>query len=563
MDPQRGVGHGIKNTFEIVGEKQVVDGVDLKTPPSGFRFGRLFPGLKPFRPTDASLALLGDAMSGAGVAEPRPQPGEPASPIPAGYTYFGQFVDHDITLDQSADLDDADLKLSDDQLTQARSPSLDLDSLYGDPLLGLQPPLTGDGARFAIGLTLPVTTLNVPEDDPVRLSHPNDLPRDAAGVAQIGDKRNDENLIVAQLHLAFLKFHNKVVDVLEARGDTAPENLLEAARAIVVRHYQWLVLNDFVRRFTDETVFQDVLGVADLGDATTLAPRPLAFGVTGFETPPMPLEFSVAAYRFGHSMVRDVYSWNRFFPNPGLGLPPGTLQLLFAFTELSGGLGHPDRVPPSPANGLPALPSNWIADWRRLFDFAEVPEVGANPEGVPLNMARSIDARLAGGLFTVPGVGNLAAKNLIRGAQRGLPSAQDLLKAFAAAQHHAGLVGEDRPGAFRAMTPEEIADLPPEARKAVREAEFDLKSPLWFYILKEAEHAGRQRLGPLGSRIVIETFLGLIRTSKASILNADHDAPGVLRLWSPAEDSDLRVGEAPITTLAHLLAFVGDVNPLG
>ena len=143
----------------------------------------------------------------------------------------------------------------------------------------------------------------------------------------IGDPRNDENLIVAQTHLAFLKFHNRVMDTLpQGAGNSGDEDRpFGRARRTVRWHYQWLVLNDFLPRVLDRAVLNDIRNNGRRFYDFDAAP----FGGRPF----MPLEFSVAAYRLGHSMVRETYDYNRTFN--GLGPPAlsdATLGLLFAFT---------------------------------------------------------------------------------------------------------------------------------------------------------------------------------------------------------------------------------------
>lgn len=538
--------HGKKTTFEIAGEGQVVNEKALEPPAQGFRFGRIFHGIPPFRPFDASLRALGSTITAKGES--------PDGPIPAGYTYFGQFVDHDITLDTTAGKPEDAAPLVDDfaadAIRQGRSPSLDLDSLYGAP--GKQAELLDvDGARLRLGTTSPAQGV------PAMAGF--DVPRVAEGErkgeAIIGDDRNDENLIVQQMHVVFLRFHNKVVGELDAGAD-GPPVLLAAARQLVTRHYQWIVLNDFVARLADPGVFAEVVRAGHDG-GVRLAPR--VFKVTGPQTPPMPLEFSAAAFRLGHSMVRDTYSWNRIFRK-------GTaFKLFFVFSHLSGGIGRTGSDDPDKSFGtlFATFPSNWIADWRRMVPLEQVPGFPAFVRGenegageIPLNMAKAIDTRMAEELGRLPFKGgNLAGRNLIRGARNGLPSGQDLADAVVAA-------GDPR---AVALTPEEICrGLPPEALRVVREHEFDVKTPLWYYVLKEAEiRAGGLHLGPLGSRILVETFVALIRASRTSIFNADHATPGLLRMFDPARDSTLRVGGAPLTSLAHLIAYVGDANPLG
>ncbi len=152
------------------------------------------------------------------------------------------------------------------------------------------------GPKLLIGKTVSVA----PGD--VTITPRNDLPRSPEGFALIGDHRNDENLLVAQTHLAMLKFHNKVCDQLAAAGKPAGEIFIEA-RQIVTWHYQWMVLHDFVERITEKGIVAKILEQGR---------RFYRFK----KIPYMPVEFSAAAYRLGHSMVREVYSHNRIF-TPG------------------------------------------------------------------------------------------------------------------------------------------------------------------------------------------------------------------------------------------------------
>jgi hypothetical protein len=473
-------------------------------------FGKMFPDLTPFRPPDPALTTLGAAM--------KETPSEGNSNIPAGFTYLGQFIDHDLTSDPTVGfpfINDVDA------LHDARTPAFDLDSLYGlgpvrQPEL-YDPAFAPGQARMAIGSTSPVQVppgVNLP---PLPPSMPNDLPRNADKTAIIGDPRNDENLIVAQTHLAFLKFHNAVIETLPQNADAFQE-----ARRLVTWHYQWIVLNDYLPRIADNTV------VAEVREG---GPQFFKFDGEPYGGEPfMPVEFSVAAYRLGHSLVRDGYNYNRAF---NFGGPPAftgaTLSLLFAFTG-KGGL--PSTIPGVVNSGIP---SNWVIDWRRFHEVE-------GPNSPLLNFTRAIDTQIAVTLFNLPIPGVVAAspnqlpvRNLLRGSRVGLPSAQDVAKVMG----------------VPTLSPVQLTS-GPEA-PAVTAGGFDQSTPLWYYILKEAEvTGGGQHLGPLGSRIVAEVFFGLMLGDRNSFLRRRPE-------WKPT----LPAAQPGTFTMADLLRFVNDIDPIG
>lgn len=480
-------------------------------------FGRMFPTLPPLVASDAALEKLAVAMKDANGNEPA---GDNLK-IPAGFTYLGQFIDHDITLDLTSLSEKQEDPL---QIENFRTPGLDLDCLYG---LGpnAQPALferqTGSfspGPKFLIGTAGASKGLNN-ADIPAL---PNDLQRSRQGYAVIGDHRNDENLVVAQTHLAMLKFHNVVVDRLEKQGVALGERF-ERAREQVRWHYQWLVLNDFVARLVEPGVLNDVRTNGRL--------------FYRFKTRPyMPVEFSVAAYRLGHSMVREVYDYNSVFRAGGL--TAATLELLFSFTGLSGQLVG-DTAPRGSPLPQPTLPSNWVIDWRRFFDFGVPP--GSLPGALP-NHSRKLDPFIVASLHTLPGIppgreANLAFRNLRRGVMVGLPSGQSI----------AAFMKKKKPS-ITALTPAQISTGPDgQVAKALG---FDQQTPLWYYILKEAQVLGNgERLGPVGSRIVAEVFVGLVQGDKQSFMNQ----PG----WKPGLPSAAK-GDF---TMTDLLRFTADISP--
>ncbi|HYP23688.1 MAG TPA: heme peroxidase, partial [Actinomycetota bacterium] len=179
------------------------------------RFGRMFRNLPSFLPPDEALKAVADTMVEPAQAAPTdgwaPSGGDRDSGIPAGYTYLGQFVDHDITFDPVSSLQRQN---DPDALHDFRTPRFDLDSLYGggpnnSPYM-YDPDVDGGRTTLLLGRN------EVGEEDlPRNVLGPDSL-GEPRGRALIGDPRNDENVIVSQLHLTFVKFHNAVVERVRA-----------------------------------------------------------------------------------------------------------------------------------------------------------------------------------------------------------------------------------------------------------------------------------------------------------------------------------------------------------
>jgi heme peroxidase len=501
---------------------------------SPFKFGRLFDKaeIKPEQRQGIAdcLVALGKCMS-----DPRECGGAAAAPsfseIPAGYTYLGQFIAHEITSDRTEGLPLE--ALIPDNL---RSPTFDLDSLYGD---GPNAP-AGEGdlyeranrARLRVGPTEATTA-------GLNKSFDNDLPRaEATGRALIGDPRNDQNLPVAQTHVALIRFHNRVVADLEdgyrRRLEPLPpaDKLFEAAREQVVKHFQWIVLYDYL----EEVVDADVLKAVRAGDL-----RLKRLKVGDGEGPFMPLEFSAAAFRIGHSMVRPNYQWNAL-QSDELGFGPATLGQLFAQTHFSNRSG-----------ALRRLPSDWVIDWRRFYDFREVGEQLGYGKNLPEpNMAGQIDTvfdlhleRIAG--FDHQGLLNekrlITVRNLLRGLAFSLPCGEEVAR----------LLEEDALKYEELMKYGELTNGP--HAPLLDAAPIKGQTPLWFYVLKEARERGTAgRLGRVGSRIVAETLYGLVRHSEHSILK-DTD-------WRPAVYGRKVAGGVEFK-MVDLLHAAGVVDPIG
>jgi hypothetical protein len=459
------------------------------------RFGRMFRTLPPFEPDDAELDRLAQLMLEGNQLPGGWQPGEPQdldnASIPAGFTYLGQFVDHDITFDPASSLERQN---DPDALENFRTPRYDLDSLYGrgvnnDPFLYDQ----ASRAKLLIGAN--------ENGEP-------DLPRNAQGRALIGDPRNDENILVSQLHLLFLRFHNAVVDHVQSETGLEGEDLFLEAQRVVRWHYQWIVVHDFVRRVVGDDVLDDILTsepYLTTGPQPEIRRRTVRLRFYRWQRQPfMPVEFSVAAYRFGHSMIRPNY----FFANP-----PVPERPIFTADPNAGELDD--------LRGFRPLPRLWTVQWDFLF------EVG---DGTRLQSSRKIDARLAPPLQTLPGLtpAALALRNLRRGKALRLPSGQHVARAMC----------------IEPMTADELelGDLA---------SAFGGHSPLWFYILQEAGRLmNGERLGPVGARIVAEVLLGLLKGDHLSYIS-------VLPCWTP----ELPRADDSTFTMADLINFVDSSAP--
>lgn len=437
---------------------------------SGDKFGYLFNprlGARSRIPyTETNKKLLEDLgknmLEAATVADPTA-----FGKIDAGYTYFGQFIDHDLTLDVDSKLDFAqDAR----KLTNYRTPNFDLDSLYGDgPAVDafLYDPQT---LKFLLGQNL--------DADPAIGASNFDLPRSSAGIAIIGDPRNDENLFVAQFHVGMLKFHNAVMDALQAENPTrSHQEIFEMAQVEVRRHYQWCVIHDFLRTMVGKPLLNDVL---------TKGPK--IFSPQRYKHFFMPVEFSVGAYRFGHSMVRDRYRFNQVFDN-------SEFFWAFAFTRT-------------------VVPDNWVINWPSLFSV---------DGGQPASKARKIDTRVALGMGQLPGApfgslfATLSSRNLVRSMALQVVTGQAAAKAMG----ETPLTEEQlKKSPYANPTPEQMAHHIQTLQLLQQHDGLLLKqTPLWYYILKEAEvrHGGNQ-LGPVGGRIVAEVFYRLLQQSPSSFL---------------------------------------------
>ncbi|WMJ09386.1 heme peroxidase family protein [Nitrosomonas sp. sh817] len=481
------------------------------------KFGRMFPSLPPFATDNKqikdALKELGkkggimDAMESMDVmanpnlardliVNPALNTNNPNNPnLSAGMTFLGQFLDHDITFDPTSSLE----RQSDPESIQNfRTPLFELDSMYGSgpgasPHLYDQSP-AGEGIKFYLE-EIPGSGA-VSADGSTRF----DLPRNNQGTALLGDPRNDENLIVSQLHLAMLRFHNAVVDYVKAEfGLSNPDEVFAEAQRLVRWHYQWIIVHEFLEKTVGKPLVDDILNNGRKFYKWRNQPY-------------IPVEFSAAAYRFGHSQVRPSYRSN-FGPTPS-DVNSHVFKLIFND-------GLPDGPDPDDLRGGKRAPSRFI-DWQTFFDFGDG---NVRPN-------KKIDTKLSTVLFDLPGVRgefqSLAQLNLLRGLTFSLPSGQSVAKAMN----------------LPVLDATDLADLV--------DLKLHLRTPLWFYILREAEvKQNGERLGPVGGRIVAEVFIGLLQGDSMSYLKQDPE-------WTPTLPSAV----ADNFKMTDLLKFAGVVARL-
>jgi Animal haem peroxidase len=417
----------------------------------------------------------------------------------AGTTFMGQFMDHDMTFDLTSRLGEpTDPRDS----TNIRTPAFDLDSVYGGGPSGdrelYECMERGHAPKFKIeygGLF-------------------EDLPRSKDGTAIIADPRNDENLIIAGLHAAFLLFHNKAVDLIEESDHRAsPDEVFRQARQLTTWHYQWMILHEFLPLFVGQKLVNHILSQG----------RRFYRPQEAF----MPVEFQGAVYRFGHSMVRPSYRANLAGDNG---------NAFFGMIFEPAGEGQADPVD---LRGGARAPRRFIG-WQTFFDFGPsfTDPSSTNPA---IRSNKQIDTKLSTPLFNLPrgtipapdGPTSLPQRNLLRHVTWLLPSGQSIARAMN----------------VEALSPADLSEL----KDLDQQLHLDESTPLWYYVLKEAEVVEHgQQLGPVGGRIVGEVILGLLQLDRHSFLSVN-------RRWQPT----LPTASGQVTgefRMIDFLAFAG-VDP--
>ena len=484
------------------------------------RFGRLFPDLPPFftTVTDELTAAMTEIGKPGGLLDANDDLSKgPALLITdltlsannrnnpthtAGTTFMGQFMDHDMTFDLSSRLG---VPTEPGASANSRTPALDLDSVYGDGPHGPDAVFfVAERGRRGRAAKFKVESGGLFED----------VPRDVNSKAIISDPRNDENVLIGGLQVAFFKFHNNVVDFLEGNGHGQDhDEIFRQARRLTTWHYQWMIVHEFLPLFIGHDMVEDIIRSGR------------AFYRPKFAQ--IPVEFQGAAYRFGHSMVRPSYRANLAGDNgqPFFGM---------IFDPVAEG-----QTDPVDLRGGARARRRFVG-WQTFFNFGSISRpTGAGTLGEDVKPNKRIDTKISTPLFNLP-LGaivsgqppvSLPERNLLRQITWGLPSGQKIAEAMG----------------VPSLTPDHFEELKPF------KLNLEASTPLWYYILREAEvMADGLHLGPVGGRIVGEVILGLLQLDRDSYLSS----PG----WRPTLPTTSQTPAGDFRMI-DLLTFAG-VDPV-
>lgn len=417
-------------------------------------FGRLFSDLKPLTALPEDLRILANLMR-----DQNPRLPAADSRLYAGLTYLGQFIDHDITREKRTQLVNPSI-VNVNNLVNERTSWFDLDSCFGE-----NNEFLNQEGKFDIIIN------SLGEED---------LPRKPDSIANIGDPRNEENVIIAQLHLLFLKFYNKIFDDVKLKNpQMLLPQLITESKKIFLWHYQIIVITQFLKDITGKyysRLFDPITNEPIIHQSIkNLGAR-------------IPIEFSGAVYRFGHSIVRDGYYLNEQF------------DLFPLFDPVV-----PDLV------GFRPMPTNQKIDWSMFFPM---------PYTKGFQEWEAFDPFIVNSLFQLPvqvagGEPILPLRTMIRGANvYGLPSGQDLARAMGIIEDEILAVSKGN------LVFQSLNGIAPQPDLDLLNAKFGESTPLFYYILMEAWiYGGGQSLGPLGSAIVGGVILHLMILNQDSYLN--------------------------------------------
>lgn len=486
-----------------------------------FRRRLLFPELAEcpvgmIGPNGGSVERTQEALAAIAARMLVPRDPDDLSDNPAAFTYFGQFVFHDIVFSRVFGMPSRDGGRN--PALNAETASLDLSGLYGrgptvDPhLYDCASDTDVSPCRFPIGLPK-VADLSAEHPVDTQTDRARDLPRidTASGFVLvcgrrtprrplIADPRNDDNVILSQLQCTLMQAHNRLVDVLIGRRALPPHAAFERARAYMTSVYRRVIVDDFMRRFLDPLVWRHFFGGEGGKGAGVAGLKPLA---------DLPMEFSFAASRFAHGMVRAGYRLNDTFEET-----LGSLREILHFSSQR-------------AHGEVPIRANWAVDWSRFAG-----------EGERVEKARRISPFLTYEMTAVNHATDLdrtprpiAFMDLWRCYHLGIASGQSVAAAVARALSALNgtavpvLAGDDM------LPTRACCDRNPYHARLLAQVlrehpQFLTQTPLFYYVLQEASALGDDgnRLGPVGSYIVGATVAAALhKAAESGLPPGSHD----------------------------------------
>lgn len=472
---------------------------------------------EPFYPSEVDIDNLAYSMSGYSAFLRKRITNfdkDYASDLPAGYTYLGQFIAHDISFDSNSDRFESSHHPWNQKITplekikNKHTPYFDLETIYGHTNPEEGEPSTQELLKPGSNTLLRLGETGIIGTDlkSTSRSYPNDLPRKEGSVeANIVDMRNDENLLIAQTQVAFIKFHNAVVRELLRQGNLDNTDTFEKARRIVIRCYQRIVLDDYLPRIVPEKILKEIT-TKTLEGSDELHYKPSADNMF------LPFEFTGAAFRFGHSIIRGSYNLNKLHKTDSV-----SLDRLMLFT----GRG---KMNSNILTTRLKLPSSWIINWYLFYDIAE-------NRTSRFNLAAKINSEISQRLQMLVPSASAVTGNPLRERMNSI-SALDIFRCRALTLSSGQKIAErlgvkkiDKAEMGYILSTKKIDGISrEESRQLMEQLEivFSEKTPLWFYILAEAEIQTRgKQLGEVGGRIVAEVILRLIYESPLSVLKPD------------------------------------------
>ena len=425
-----------------------------------------------------------------------------------GYTYFGQFLGHDLSHDTTP-LEGP--YLAPDQTPNYRTPVFDLDHVYGGG--PEKAPFLYEGEEgaetFKIGTTTPQ-------------GYRRDLPikQGTILIGDLHDPRNLDNLILRQLHVVFLKFHNEAIKQLGSDPPTVigidnlgSGTLFERAQRLVRWHYQWIIRHDFLTRILHNDVWNH--------QERRISSRP-----NPEKNYAVPIEFSLAAFRFGHSMVRNAYRLNCRQKRVVIG------QLMALGQQAS------------------PIPDDYLIEWGTFLDGLPTSGPSASSSFIDTSVTLAMHGLSPGTIrlsnkLEPPDPSNLPVRTLLRGARAGLPSGQEVVDTLLA---QGKIKASDR-----LTTAQLIQDTCDRSGSVLREIGLEQNTPLFYYLLKEAELLSEGlTLGPAGSHIASEVIQGALEADPEGYM-ALAGSKWVLPSWRFPSGST-----RPINSLIGIIQLVGD-----